>query len=191
MRIAITGGIADGKTTVCEMIRALGFNVVSADAVVDDLYRDPDVLRMIAELAEAFGVSGTDRQGLRSVVTEQPEARHRLNAILHPPVMRRIVDETSGDDIHFAEVPLLIETATQSLFDEVWVVVAGAAEQRRRLAERLGSVEEADAMLATQLPTDVKIPFAERVIRTNEPVETVKSKITALVEEAERRASRT
>jgi dephospho-CoA kinase len=97
--------------------------------------------------------------------------------------MREILVKTDTADVAFAEVPLLIETATQGWFDEVWVVSAGVEEQRRRLVERLGNEADADALLSTQLPTEAKIPFADRVVRTNMPLETVKSTLARHVKE--------
>lgn len=185
MRVAITGGIADGKTTVCSTLAEMSYQVVSADDVVAELYTDPAVVeRVRAEVGEAFVSSnGIDRGSLRTAVSHDSGLRTKLNAIFHPAVMREILAKTVTKEVAFAEVPLLIETATQGWFDEVWVVAAGEEEQRRRLVERLGSDREADALLATQLPTAAKIPFADRVVRTNTTVETVKSTVNGHVRE--------
>jgi dephospho-CoA kinase len=185
MRIAVTGGIADGKSTVCAFLRELGSATVNADDLVGELHFDPDVIAQVkSELGERF-VAGAalDRDGLRIEVSQNPASRAKLNAIFHPAVMWHILRDTETEGVAFAEVPLLIETATQGWFDEVWVVTAGATEQRKRLVERLKSERDADAMLSTQLPTAAKIPFADRVIRTNEPLDTVKSTIAEHVKE--------
>jgi dephospho-CoA kinase len=184
VRIAITGGIADGKTTVCSMIADLGHKVVSADAVVADLYGDPATAAAVRDqLGQTFVSGGAiDREALRAEITQNPEARKALNVIFHPAVMRRVLEETAVD-LAFAEVPLLIETATQGWFDEVWVVSAGIEEQRRRLVERLGNEADADALLSTQLPTEAKIPFADRVVRTNTALDTVKTTLAGHVKE--------
>jgi dephospho-CoA kinase len=97
--------------------------------------------------------------------------------------MRRIRELTNTSAITFAEVPLLIETATQGKFDEVWVVCAGKDLQLGRLKERLGSQEQAEEMLATQIPTEAKLAFADRVVRTNEPLEAVRIAIARHVKE--------
>ena len=185
MRVAITGGIADGKTTVCALLAEQGLVTVSADEIVAKLYRNPTIVKRIrASFGDGLMVDGgVSRELLQAIVSDSAEARAKLNAIFHPAVMREILLQTDTDDIAFAEVPLLIETATQGWFDEVWVVTAGAGEQRKRLVKRLGSESEADRLLTTQLPTEAKIPFADRVIRTNVPVETVKSTIARHVKE--------
>lgn len=175
MRVAITGGIAEGKSTVCGLLRDLGYSVVSADDIVRELHEDPAVIAVIGdEVGERFVVADRlDKAALRNALGDS-DVRKALNRILHPRVMRHILERTDIDGVTFAEVPLLIETATQGLFDEVWVVTSGVREQRRRLVERLGNEAEADALLSTQLPTAAKIPFADRVVRTNERPETVK-----------------
>jgi dephospho-CoA kinase len=162
----------------------MGHKVVGADAIVADLYGDREVIeRVRANLGDAFIVDeAIDREALRAEIARNPEARRKLNAIFHPVVMRRVLQETEVE-LAFAEIPLLIETATQGWFDEVWVVSAGVEEQRRRLIERLGDEAKADALLSTQLPTEAKIPFADRVIRTNTPVETFNSTIAEHVKE--------
>jgi len=183
MRIAITGGIADGKSTVCSLLSKMGFSVVSADEIVAELQHIPQILERIrTDLGEQFVSSGVlARDRLRKHISGDANLRAKLNAILHPRVMAEIMTRTEADRVAFAEVPLLVETATQGWFDQVWVVAAGLATQRKRLAERLGSDTEADRMLATQLPTEAKIPFADRVVRTNEPLESVNLTLTEYV----------
>jgi dephospho-CoA kinase len=127
------------------------------------------------KIGEEFVSEGElEKAALRDAISQQVEVRHKLNAILHPPVMAEVMARTETPGVAFAEVPLLVETATQGWFDEVWVVAAGAQNQLERLTQRLGSKEAARRLLETQLPTAAKIPFADRVIRTNEAVETVK-----------------
>jgi dephospho-CoA kinase len=185
LRVAITGGIADGKSTVCSTLSDLEQSVVSADDVVAQLYeRDEIIDRVRSSFVDGVVVEDRiNRSALREAIAKNPDKRGTLNAIFHPAVMRQILRDTETEGVAFAEIPLLIETATQGWFDEVWVVSAGATEQRRRLVERLKSERDADAMLSTQLPTAAKIPFADRVIRTNEPLDTVKSTIAEHVKE--------
>lgn len=185
MRIAITGGIADGKSTVAAMIREMGYVAIEADAVVGELLRTTEVQdRIRTEVGERFVSGGAvEKDALREHIAESSEARQALDRILHPAVMEAILAETAGDGLSFAEVPLLIETATQGRFDAVWVCAAGIDTQRERLVERLGSVESADAMLGTQLPTAAKTPFGDRVLRTNQPLETVRLTVAGFVKE--------
>ena len=70
-------------------------------------------------------------------------------------------------EIVIYEVPLLIETCIQRLFNQTWLVTCGKVEQLRRLTERLSDQTQAEALIATQIPTCAKFAFADVVIRTD------------------------
>ncbi|MBA3726061.1 MAG: dephospho-CoA kinase [Armatimonadetes bacterium] len=179
MKIAITGGIADGKSTALGFLRDLGFQVLDADAVVGDLYEEESV---VGEIKSAFGQAAVsfgriEREWLHGVVFSDAKSRRKLNQILHSRVIGAIVDWSRGiAGISFAEVPLLIETAAQGLFDRVWVVSAGYDEQLRRVAERFGGDRaRAARLLQTQLPTEVKSVFADEIFRSDTSLEDLRS----------------
>lgn len=170
-RIGITGGIAEGKSTVLGYIRDLGFSTASADDVAAEVFANSSTQARIAEIT---GLSlPVERNQLRARLAEDPLARRSLNRLLHPLILDRLLRESA----HFLEVPLLVEACLQREFDEVWVVTCGREEQRRRLAVRLRSECEVDAVLSTQLPTEVKLCFADVVLRTNQPEPTVKANV--------------
>ncbi len=179
MWIAITGGICDGKSTLLAALSELGHATVSADEVVSDMYSDPVFLdRVRVSLGQEFVEGG---QIKRAMVADHAfrdaQFRRRLNALTHPEVTRRMLGtlESFGARIAFAEVPLLVEASLQGLFDRVWVVDAGPAERLRRLTAKLGGDESAaKARLSTQLPTEAKKAFADRIVRTNSGLESVK-----------------
>lgn len=167
-RIAITGGIAEGKSTVAGYVRDLGFMVESSDRVAREVFNSAEVQSSLAALLNLEPpVSPEDmRQALRG----NDEIRRTLNRLTHP----RIVDVLSASPAQVIEVPLLIETCLQGVFDRVWVVTCGPEEQLRRLIERLGDEESARSLIRTQLTSDAKLAFADRVLRTNQPESTVK-----------------
>lgn len=172
-RIAITGGIGEGKTTVCGYLRSLGHEVASADEIARSVFEEPEVQ---AALASELGCSPpVDRQAVRDRLALDPAFRRVLNRLTHPVILRRLESVSA----RFVEVPLLIEACLQERFDRVWVVTCGWEEQLRRVAERLGSREKARLLIATQLPTRAKLAFADAVIRTNRP----ESDVQALVAE--------
>lgn len=181
MKIAITGGIADGKSTALGFLRDLGFPVLDADTVVRDLYEYESV---VGEVKSAFGEAAVsfgriEREWLHWVVFSDAISRRKLNQILHPRVIAAIVDwSPGGAGACFAEVPLLIETAAQGLFDRVWVVSAGYEQQLRRVGERLGGdLARAERLLQTQLPTDVKSVFADEIFRTDTSLEDLRNRL--------------
>lgn len=165
---AITGGIAEGKSTILGYLSNAGFSVVSADAVARDIYARADVQEQIRAV---FGT--TDRDAVRARLSDDPSARRELNRLMHELVWRAL-EHTRADVV---EVPLLVEAALQIRCRGVWVVTCGEEEQRARLVARVGSTELAERLLATQLPTRVKEVFADRVLRTNLPEAQVRREV--------------
>ncbi|HRI44915.1 MAG TPA: dephospho-CoA kinase [Fimbriimonadaceae bacterium] len=182
MRLAITGGIAEGKSTVLGYLAAEGVTVVSADEVAREVFDEPDIRSAIAASLGLKGDAPDFRDVVRSRIAAEPAARLALNSIMHREVLRRLLDHEHQENTAF-EVPLLIETCIQRHFDRTWLVTCGGEEQLRRLATRLGDEAEARAMIAMQLPSRVKVAFADRIIRTDQPPSIVhRSAVEALAE---------
>lgn len=180
MRVAITGGIGEGKSTVLKMLAEKGYRTESADALARSIFLDPEVNGFLAEVA---GVAGpVSPEVLRAAILADPHKRNQVNRIMHP----RVIAAIESSDAIFFEVPLLIETCLHGKFDEVWVVTCGRVEQVRRLAERYGDIQVAEAAIATQLPSSTKVPFADVIVRTNEPIDLVRIHVS---DEAVRAAS--
>ena len=163
LNVALTGGIAEGKTTVLRMFSELGLSTVSADEVARGVLEDAEVQ---GRVRERLGLSGAmDRGKILEAIAADPAKRRSLNEIMHPEVLARLVLEQAD----VVEVPLLVETCLHTAFRRVWVVTCGAEEQLRRLIERTGDEGTALRLLSTQLPTAVKRAFADRTIRTDRP----------------------
>lgn len=182
MRLAITGGIAEGKSTVLGYLAGEGVPVVSADDVARETLDRPDVRQAISS-ALGLASDATDfRSVLRARIAEDAEARHAVDSIMHREILQAMLAREHGPLTAF-EVPLLIEACIQRHFDRTWVVTCGEEEQLRRLIDRLGDEEQARAMIAMQLPSRVKLAFADRVFRTDQPPSFVhRSAVEALAE---------
>lgn len=178
MRIALTGGIAEGKSTVLEMARTIGVRVGSADAVVAALWES---VAMRERIGQVLGLEGpVDRSSVREAIASDPARRRALNALFH----RRVLEELLDSHAQLIEVTLLLETCSQGWFDRVWVVSAGREEQLRRLAERSGGDAAVEALLRTQLSSPVRIAFADRVFRTNCPMQDVQREVAVAIRAA-------
>lgn len=158
--IAITGGIAEGKSTVLTMLADLGFSTASADAIGREVYEAPQTQRALKRL---FETDSLDRPAIRAAISAKPELRRELNRIMHAGIWSEICERRT----QFVEIPLLIEACLHPRFRVVWMVTCGAEEQLRRLVERLGNESEARQMLSTQLSSRAKAQFADRIVRTN------------------------
>lgn len=188
MRIAVTGGVCDGKSTVLAMLSELGFPCFSADAIVAEAYSDSSFVQKLTALVGNEVVRGgqVDRRVLLERLLGDDKLRRDLNRLVHPIAMAKLLEEMpAGGETHsFAEVPLLIETATQGWFDRVWVVAAGLDAQMSRLTERFGGDScLAAQVLGLQLPTEVKAAFGHAIIRTNLPHSRVKDYICELAQQ--------
>lgn len=168
--IAITGGIAEGKSTVLGMLSELGFRTASADEIAKEVFQRPEIQEGVATIFGTF-----DRENIRAAMTMKPELRRELNRIMHGPIWEGILAEIPD----FVEIPLLVETCLHIRFRKVWVVTCGPEEQRRRLKARLGSEAPIDALLATQISTRAKAKFADRIVRTNVEPGSVLAFVTA------------
>ncbi len=138
LKIGLTGGIASGKSTVAEMLAALGAAVIDTDVIAREVVAPGEA--GLTAVTAAFGnellaPDGTlDRAKLRRLVFADPAKRRRLEAILHPLIRARAVaaaQQASGPYLVFV-VPLLIETDFVALVDRVLVVDCDPATQLRR-----------------------------------------------------------
>ena len=173
--IAITGGIAEGKTTVCRYLAAAGATTVSADELARKVFQEAEVQR---ELASLLGAE-PDRDVVREALGK-PDLRRAINRVTHPRILLALAEARAD----FIEIPLLLETCLQDQFKAVWVVTCGREEQLRRLTARSGSEATAKSLIETQLSSRAKIPFADVLVRTNFPEPHVQRFVSAaLVQE--------
>jgi dephospho-CoA kinase len=175
LRIAVTGGIAEGKSTVLGYLRDAGYDTISSDTVARELFETADLNEQLGRIAGlALPVSPA---ALRAAISNSPSIRREVNDLMHPAILARL----KASSAPFLEVPLLIEACLQYEFDRVWVVTCGSQEQRARLLARYSDPEHVERLLRAQLPTTSKTPFSDFAVRTNAPEEAVRRLV---VEEA-------
>lgn len=187
--IGLTGGIASGKSTAAEQLRALGAVVIDADRLGWRVYDPgtPGFQKVVNEFGhEIVDEDGTvNRQVLGGKVFGDPEEMKRLNDIAWPEIRRLAQTEIAecrrrGAEVVVLEAAVLIEAGWQDLVDEVWVVSAKPAVALERLVKRNGLTEEAaqtrlDAQLTNrdrESEADVKIDNSEKLERFEKRVKT-------------------
>jgi dephospho-CoA kinase len=163
LNVALTGNIAAGKSTVAELFRGWGAVLIDADRLVRDAQApgSPVLHRIAARFgADLIGPAGElDRAALRRRVMGDPAARAELERLVHPEVSRRgaaLLAEAraGGARIAVSDIPLLFEALDPAAFDVVVLVDAPEPVRRARLrAERALSEEDAEQMLAAQMPS--------------------------------------
>ena len=190
MRVALTGGIASGKTTVSDTFSALGVPVVDADVLSRQAVQaNSPGLRQITERFGTFilQTDGTlDRAKLRNIIFEDKKARSDLEAIVHPEI-RHLTNkqiETFEQAKHLyclVVVPLLVETGQQARYDHVIVVDVATEVQLQRLQARDGSTaDEAKKILASQASRDERLAIADSVITNNADIENIERQVQSL-----------
>jgi dephospho-CoA kinase len=174
LKIAITGGAGTGKSTVARMFQALGAEVLDADqaarkAVAVGAPAWTEMRRLYG--ADYFNQNGElNRSKLAQLVFADPEARRRLDGLIHPRVEAELKARVAelgrrGEALVLVEVPLLFETGREAAFDRVIVVAAPEALQIRRLRgrDRRGA-EEIQGILKAQWPLADKVARADYVV---------------------------
>ena len=177
LRVALTGGIATGKSHVRARFAARDVPTVDADRLAREVVEPGrpawTALRNRFDPALFTPDGALDRRRVAALVFDDAAARAALEAIVHPHV-RAAIDEwfervatSSAAPFGIADIPLLFETERAAEFDRVIVTACDAATQLARLAQRDRlSPDEGRKRLAAQLPTAVKAARADFVVRT-------------------------
>lgn len=178
LRVALTGGIATGKSYVLRLLQTHGVPTIDADELARAAVEPGRPAH--AAIRDRFGDGvvradgALDRVGLGAIVFRDAAARMDLEAIVHPPVRQAIDDwfnaraaADSPPPFAVADIPLLFETGRDDEFDRVIVVACDPETQVARVMARDGLSEtEARRRLAAQLPIGDKVDRASRVVTT-------------------------
>ena len=173
--VGLTGSIATGKSTVSDMFRALGAEIIDADLLAREVVAPGEPA--LAQIVEEFGrdvlqPDGTlDRKKLGAIIFADPARRKRLEAITHPAIRDRFVrrlDELEARGfagIVFYDAPVLIEAGGHKAMEKLVVVAADEATQCARLCAR-DTIDEAEARrkIGSQMPVAEKAKLADYVI---------------------------
>lgn len=190
--IGITGGIASGKSTVVAEIRKHGYQVIDADRVVHELqakggklyqalcnWLGTDILQENGEL---------DRKKLGQLIfssKDMLEKSSRLqNGIIREELARRRDELAKTQKVFFMDIPLLIEHDYMEWFDDIWLVHLDEKTQLERLVMRNHfSKEEAKKRMASQMSTEAKKPYADKLLDNSGDLTELKAQINQLLQE--------
>lgn len=188
--IAITGGIGSGKSAVSSIIKQMGYPVISADEMVEKLYKKRSFLvkikRLFPTAVKGIVKLSVDKSEIAKIVFSDSQKLKMLNQLIHPSVMseglKRLKKENAR--LAFMEVPLLFEGAYQNLFDEVIVVL-------RDIEGRILSVISRSSLTREQVLERIsnQIDYAEkdfseyRVILNDGDKNALSQKVVALIKQ--------
>jgi dephospho-CoA kinase len=188
-RVALTGGIASGKTTVADLFAALGIPVIDTDLIARQVVEPgrPALAAVVAEFGpDALDADGRlDRRRMRERIFADATARQRLEGILHPAIraeMERQSREASGP-YQVLVIPLLTEGKRRDHVDRVLLVDVPEALQVERLMWRDGvSRDQAQASLNSQATRAERLAMADDVVRNTGRVDELREKVAVLHE---------
>ena len=175
-KIGLTGGIASGKTTVCDLFKELSVEIIDADVISHELSKKGGAA--FEEIIEAFedeiiGDDGElDRKKLRSIVFNDNTKKKMLERIIHPKVLLSINEKIKASQSHYLiiSVPLMIETGMNAMMDRVLLIDCNVETQIERIIQRdQTSREEAIKIIESQASIESKRELSDdRIINNNE-----------------------
>jgi dephospho-CoA kinase len=190
--IGLTGGIASGKSTVADILRRLGAAVVNADVLAREVVEPGQDAWQ--EIVNTFGAEvlqadkRLDRQRLRKIIFDDPAARKKLEAIIHPRVRalaeKRIRENAAaGHAVVVYEVPLLFEGNIHHWVRPVILVACAPETQIKRLRQR-DQVNEGDAQkhIAAQMSLAEKRKLADYTIENDGTLEDLERQVREVLE---------
>lgn len=186
-RIALTGGIGAGKSTVADRLRLLGAVIIDSDALAREVVAPGS--SGLARVAERFGArvlqpdGSLDRAALASMVFGDPTALADLNAITHPLVRARSVELELGvpaGTVVVHDIPLLVENGVPDGFDEVVVVQAPMALRLERLRGRGMSEAQARDRMARQATDDQRRAVATVLLDNSGNLDSLREQVDQL-----------
>jgi dephospho-CoA kinase len=189
--VGLTGGIASGKSTVANMIKELGIEVIDADIEARKAVEIGEVAyeQIVTYFGEAILNDDLtiNRSQLGEIIFNDSVKRQKLNEIVHPDVRRRMNEKKEaailrGDQVVVLDIPLLFESGLKQMVDVVLLVYVEKDVQLQRLMERNQlTKEEALARIQSQMPIEDKRKLADKVINNNGPLDDTKKQLIALL----------
>ena len=194
--VGLTGGIASGKSTVAAILRRLGAAVIDADELAREVVQPGKVAWR--DIVDAFGPEvlredrSLDRPKLRKIVFDDPQARTKLEAMIHPRV-RALAEEkirdlaAAGQAVVVYEVPLLFEVRLHETLRPVILVACDPKTQTERIMQRDRVTRaEAQKTIAAQMSVEEKRKLADYVIENDGSLEDLDRQVRKLWEQLTR-----
>jgi dephospho-CoA kinase len=197
LKVGLTGGVATGKSTVADVLRQKGCEIVDADrlghAAIDP--RGPAYDAVVAEFGPQILGTGCDtgkiaRPKLAAIVFGNPERLARLNALVHPAIVELIERQCRAflrrnpRGILVVDAALILEAGMKDRLQKLIVVDCDPEQQVARFVERgLGTAEEARRRIAAQMPREKKLAAADYIVDSSGTIEQTRERAEQLYED--------
>ena len=186
LKVALTGGIGSGKSTVADFLDELGAYVIDSDQLARDVVErgTPGYEAVLAAFGDGILADGEiDRAKLAEIVFKDATARATLESIIHPLVRdaaEKMMKSLPADAVVINQIPLLVETDGAKRFDFVITVSADEDIRRRRLIERGMKDYEITKRLSAQVNDAAREAIAHSVIRNNGSIDELRQVVEEL-----------
>ena len=170
--VALTGGIATGKSTVTKLLEARGLQIIDADALVKSIYQKEETKEFIRTVFSAAWVNEEiSFPKLRELVFQNPKVKEAVETFIYarlPQAFREAAEKIKDQNFYFYDVPLLFERHMENKVDLKIVVYAPRSVQLARLIDRDGNKEEiGNKILEAQMDIEEKKEKADFVINNS------------------------
>ena len=202
IRVGLTGGIASGKSTVCDMLRKKGCHIIDSDEVAHELIRrgrccyDPVIDKFGRDVLDSSGE--IDRKKIGAIVFENKTQLEILNSILHPEVIRAILssltelEKVKRNPRIIVEASLMIESGFHKSFQRLILITCAPEQQIERLMTRNGlSPEQSRRRITLQIPMSEKFRYADFVIDNSRSLEETQVQVNQLFRNLEEKVWQT
>ena len=182
MKIAIIGGIGSGKSAVLSIIKEMGYETLSADEINAEMLNDPEYQAKLEGLFPGVVKIGVvDRKAISDIVFNNPYELAKLNNLAHPEICKRM-KEASADPI-VIEVPLIFESNTKDIFDEIILVTAPKKIRIERLIGRGLDKKKAKLIMWNQVSDKKLRKIATREIDNSGDLDQLKKIVECTLKE--------
>lgn len=183
IKIAITGNIASGKSSVEKLLSAKGFTVYDTDKIAHSILENSYEVKEVFKDFDITTDGKIDRKKLGSIVFSNNDLLKKLEEIIHPQVKKELLKIFEKDEfIVFVSVPQLFESGLETLFDKIVYITAPENIRLERLIER-NNLTEADALkrIKAQEKDKIKIPKCNFVIQNNADLTNLERQVNGLL----------
>ena len=185
MKVAITGMIGSGKSTLCQILREMDYEVFDCDKRNKELLNDGNEGFMLIKeyFPECIVNNHLDKKKLAEIIFNDSAKKEQLESLLHPLILVDLLLESQKIDPFFAEVPLLFEKSYEDLFDMSILVLADDEIIKTRLQKRGLSDKEITLRINNQMSIQHKIMKADKIIYNNKGINELKEAVEELIKE--------